>query len=77
MNEWLKDGRRNGWVMPCAPTWKRLPIIRHVRALVLSERVAKHNAAWLGLGFTQRGYDAWVLRGIWLGMERKKNGDAT
>ena len=35
-DEWTEAQRDNGWVMPTAPLWKRLPIIRHVRALPTS-----------------------------------------
>lgn len=66
--EWLKQGRDNGWIMPAAPWWKRLPVIRHLRAAILKSRVEHHNAFWISAGKIPTGYDEWVLFGIWHGM---------
>lgn len=66
LTEWESDGIHNGWIMPAAPTWKRLPIIRHVRAINeylfvrRLERVAKYTCH----------QERWIALGIWLGKER-------
>lgn len=68
--EWYRDAERNGWVMPVSPWWKRLPIIRHVRAVYGSIMVSRHNSFWLSAGLIPTGYDQWVLHGIWHGEDR-------
>lgn len=69
--DWLVTGTANGWTMPSAPRWKRLPIIRHVRALIEARRVDDWYETGPGaLGAFRTGSDAWVVLGIWLGMER-------
>lgn len=68
---WLEDGKAYGWVMPSAPWWRRLPIIRHIRAIRGRIAVARHNAFWIYMGKIPSGYDNWVLYGIWHGLERK------
>jgi hypothetical protein len=67
---WEQDAIDFGWVMPTAPRWKRLPVIRHVRAIWLSGKVARQTYAYIQFGFIPSGYDKWVLRGIWIGKER-------
>lgn len=37
--------------MPIAPLWKRLPIIRHIRALKMRIGMQMHYGAWFSLGF--------------------------
>lgn len=37
--------------MPKAPLWKRLPIIRHIRALKMRIGMQMHYGAWFSLGF--------------------------
>ena len=69
-SEWLKDMNANRWLMPYAPWWKRLPIIRHVRAIVLKLKVERHYTSGLGIFGLRSGYDDWVLYGIWHGLER-------
>ena len=69
--KWVEDGREFDWIMPVAPWWKRLPIIRHARFLIGSVRVSQHNAFYRDMGMIPTGYDSWVLCGIWHGMERK------
>lgn len=70
MTEWEKDAQGMGWIMPAAPRWKRLPIIRHIRAMALSFGVARHNRFYRSIGKIPTGYDSWVLHGIWIGKER-------
>ena len=67
---WMKDKREFGWEMPSAPRWKRLPIIRHIRASYHGRQVARHNAFWRSLGKIPTGYDSWVIYGIAKGLER-------
>jgi hypothetical protein len=67
---WLEDMRENGWMMPYAPWWKRLPVIRHFRAAMHRVRVEQHNAFWTAAGRIPTGYDSWVLYGIARGYER-------
>ena len=64
LEKWLEDGEKFGWEMPRAVWWKRLPVIRHVRAAYLSARVEFHNDFWLSAGLIPTGYDNWVLWGI-------------
>lgn len=67
---WRQDGERNGWQMPTAPRWKRLPIIRRIRAAHHAARVWRHDAAWSAFGLVPTGYDEWVIFGMAMGMER-------
>lgn len=69
---WVEDGRQNGWIMPAAPRWKRLPVIRHLRAVWHRVRVERHQAFWTGAtGALHSGYDHWVLYGMARGQERE------
>lgn len=70
LERWIEDGERHGWVMPSAPWWKRLPIIRQVRAAWARHKVDQHNAFWMAMGSIPTGYDSWVIFGIWHGKER-------
>jgi len=36
--------------IPAAVWWKRLPVIRHVRAIRLSVQLARHYSAWEAMG---------------------------
>jgi hypothetical protein len=66
--EWHEDGERNGWSLPAkAPSWKRLPVIRHVRTIVNAWRVDQHESVWRSVGMTPTGFDHWVLFGMWRG----------
>jgi hypothetical protein len=71
MEYWIEDKQRNGWEMPVAPWWKRLPVIRHIRASYFRVKVARHNAFYLSIGKIPTGYDSWVIYGIAKGMERR------
>lgn len=67
---WMQDKAAYRWEMPRTAFWKRRPVIRHVRFILHSYSVSKHNAFWSSLGAIPTGYDRWVLYGIWHGMER-------
>lgn len=62
---WLKDQKENGWILPPpAASWKRLVIIRHIRAAILRWKVERHYAYGPGLIGLRSGYDDWVLYAI-------------
>ena len=70
LEAWDQDGHDFGWTMPSAPWWKRLPVIRHVRAAWHRSRVRQHQAFWtIATGALHSGYDEWVLWGIAHGKE--------
>ena len=71
MTDWEKTGAELGWVMPAAVWWKRLPVIRHVRAILGAVKVAIHNRFYRSIGLIPTGYDDWVLHGMWIGREPK------
>lgn len=71
MEAWHQDASLNGWIMPFAPWWKRLPVVRHVRVVWHSWRLHRHNAIVRQMGMIPTGYDEWTLFGIWHGLERK------
>lgn len=69
---WEQDRVDFDWQMPVAPWWKRLPIIRHVRAMrtkILIERWYAFGPGTMGL---RSGYDDWVVTGMWHGKEREE-----
>ncbi len=71
---WRAYGLKEGWKMPSAPRWKRLPGIRWVRALVECIRVEawyRHGPGRMGV---RTGYDDWVVYGIARGQERPRSG---
>lgn len=68
---WLADMDDNGWMMPPAPFWKTLPIIRHFRAAYYAYRVHEHETFWGRIGMVPSGYDRWVLYGIRRGYDRQ------
>lgn len=68
--EWETAGEANDWVMPRAPLWKRLPIVRHVRGIWHSLMIERHESMWRSLGALPSGYDRWVVWGIFHGKER-------
>lgn len=47
----------------------RLPVVRHIRALVVGQRVERHYRAWERLGrlSVYREYDDRIVREIWKG----------
>ena len=69
MARWKRDAEDFGWIMPAAPCWKRVPVIRHIRAIWGGWQVARHEAFYRALGGIPTGYDRWVLFGIWHGKE--------
>lgn len=69
--KWELSGAEHGWVMPSAPRWKRLPIIRHIRAVRAKwqiERWYSHGPGSFGI---RTGYDEWVVFGMLIGKERR------
>ena len=49
---WIYEDKFAGEVhMPIAPIWKRLPIIRHIRALKMRIGMQMHYGAWFSLGY--------------------------
>ena len=73
MRRWLDDQEEEGWVMPRAVWWKRLPLIRNVRSLrfhLLIHRLAwEYGKVGIGLG-TPNQRDKWIVYGIAQGKER-------
>lgn len=69
LERWHADAEDNGWLMPYAPWWKRLPVIRQIRSAYNGFRVDQHNRMWRHLGAVPQGYDSWVVFGIWHGKE--------
>lgn len=67
---WHEDAAENGWIMPEAPWWKRLPIIRNIRAAYHARRVDRWIMLWTAMGCLPSGYDRWVIYGIARGYER-------
>lgn len=62
---WMTDGERHGWVPPRpASQWLRLPLVRAIRASIVSRRVERHYAPWDARGMARSGYDAWVVYAI-------------
>ena len=54
-------------IKPAAWPW-RLPVVRHVRAIVLSFRVATWQDLWSSAGYVPSDFDQRVLRQIWRGI---------
>lgn len=71
MSEWLRQQKKYGWQMPTAPWWKRLPVVRHIRAIWIMWQIERWYAYGPGSIGIRTGYDDWVAYGIWRGMERK------
>lgn len=70
LGRWLQDQQSNGWEMPRAAWWKRLPVIRNFRAAAHGLKVAQNERFWGRIGMIPSGYDRWVLFGIHKGLER-------
>lgn len=68
---WRQEGEANGWKPPeRRPWWKRLWIIRHVSALVLSWKVHTYAGGWAAVGIGIGGphpQDLWVVEGAYHG----------
>lgn len=70
---WLEEQERHGWVMPSAPWWKRIPIVRHIRGAIARFRVDRAAAQWQQVGIClgrPSQFDLWVCYGIIRGWER-------
>lgn len=72
IERWKHDGEEYGYSMPVAPAWKRLPIIRHIRAVCSRIAVERWYAFGPGQFGIRTGYDDWIIFGIWHGLERSK-----
>jgi hypothetical protein len=71
LERWFRDASRHGWTMPTAPEWKRLPVVRHIRAVAAKIAIERWYASGPGsIGAFRSGYDDWVVYGIWYGLER-------
>lgn len=68
-HNWRMDGADKGWRMPPATWFRRMPLIRHIRAIRAFLRVEQHDDLWRAAGYIPTGYDQWVLYGIWHGLE--------
>ena len=69
---WLEMAAENGWIMPRAAWWKRLLVIRRIRAVYHAYQAEKWAAAWGSVGIGIGGvsaYDRWVIYGIATGKE--------
>ena len=73
MDLWMHEKSENGWQMPRAALWKRLPIIRRIRGGLAYGRVHRNAETWavlgIGTGHPQQ-FDKWVCYGISTGQER-------
>lgn len=69
MERWHQSASDYGWKMPSAPWWKRLPVIRHIRAKWTQIQVERWYAYGPGSIGIRSGYDSWVIYGIWHGKE--------
>jgi len=67
---WRRNGERNDWTMPSAPWWKRLPVIRHLRAVRNVIRIEAWYAYGPGQFGVRTGRDEWITYGIWKGQEK-------
>lgn len=72
---WRAQGLRNKWKMPTASLWRRLPVIRHFRAIAAALGAAQWYANGPGMIGIPTGYDDWVLWGMWHGLERDEMED--
>lgn len=70
LEKWHQDGERCGWIMPRAPLWKRLPVIRQVRSALAQYQIECWYTYGPGSMGVRTGYDNWVAYGIWHGKER-------
>lgn len=66
---WLRHQASYGWAMPMTATWKRWPLIRHLRAIRLKRKIEQWYSAGPGSLGVRGGYDDWVAAGIWYGWE--------
>ncbi len=71
-DRWQKDGYEFGWTMPYAAAWKRLPVIRHIRAISAKIQIERWYSFGPGSIGLRSGYDDWIVYGIWSGQERSQ-----
>lgn len=68
---WRQEGERHGWDVPERRPWYgRLPVIRHIGALVLSWKVHTYAGGWAEVGIGVGGphpRDLWVVEGAYNG----------
>lgn len=64
-DRWRHDGLSNSWAMPPVSRWRRLPIIRHLRAVYGAWRAEQFYEPFSRMGMLNTGYDRWVVSGIW------------
>lgn len=68
---WRREGEENGWTAPERRSWwRRLWVIRHVSALMLSWRVHTYAGGWAAAGIGIGGphpQDLWVVEGAYHG----------
>jgi hypothetical protein len=74
-DEWFWAGVDNGWEMPRVVWWKRLPVIRHIRAIYHQWEVNHRNQMYQYMGMIPTGYDDWICYGIWHKQERRDEKD--
>ena len=65
MTEWQQDAYGMGWAMPSAPLWKRLPVIRHARAVLMYAELRGMEKATGRYQPLRR----WLALGTWKGKE--------
>ncbi len=67
---WLDEGLRFRYRLrePAAPLW-RLPVIRHVRAVIHAIRAEIWARRLMRAGFVPPGYEAWIAHAIWRGWQ--------
>lgn len=60
----LREAHLNGWTVPYAPLWKRLPVIRHLRAIAYGLRIESEGQAYRRF---PTGHQVWMHNIIWRG----------
>ncbi len=67
---WLDEGLRSKYRLrkPAAPFW-RLPVIRHIRAVIHAIRAEIWTRRLLRAGFIPPGFEAWIAYAIWKGWQ--------
>lgn len=65
---WLDDGERLGWKLPPkAGLFWRLPVIRHIRSVLVGIKIELWYSQGPGMIGIRSGYDDWVRYAIWRG----------
>ena len=60
----FREAEINGWTVPASPRWKRLPVIRHLRAIAYGFRVESEGRACRRF---PTGHQIWMHNIIWRG----------